>query len=104
MRPVGDPEADVAGWRGVTTVGPAFWLATAAHTAHEAGFINFGQVPVANLTWLVRPGTPWSSLLTGMLGIQPRPVLIEAVLWVGYLIPMLTFVLMPRKRLAVVNR
>jgi high-affinity iron transporter len=79
-------------------------LATAAHTAHEAGFIDFGQAPVGNLAWLVRPGTPWSSLLTGMLGIQPRPVFVEAVLWVGYLVPMLTFVLMPRKQLAVVTR
>lgn len=73
-------------------------LATAAHTAHEAGWINFGQTQVANLTWLVQPGTPWSSLLTGMLGVQQQPVLLEAVVWAAYIIPVMAFVFWPRER------
>jgi high-affinity iron transporter len=73
-------------------------LATAAHTAHEAGWIDVGQTPVLDLSWLVRPGTPWSSLFTGMLGIQPRPVVLEVLLWVFYLVPMSAFVLWPRHR------
>lgn len=71
-------------------------LATAAHTAHEAGWVDSGQASVADLTWLVQPGTPWASLLTGMLGVQQRPVLLEAIVWVGYLVPVLAFVLWPR--------
>ena len=50
---------------------------TAFHTAHEAGWVNFGQAQAADLTWLVRPGTPLASLLTGVLGIQPTPAVIE---------------------------
>jgi high-affinity iron transporter len=68
---------------------------TAVHTAHEASWINFGQAQAADLTWLVRPGTPLASLLTGVLGIQPTPVVIEVVAWVAYLVPMLIFVLRP---------
>jgi high-affinity iron transporter len=68
---------------------------TAVHTAHEAGWINFGQAQAADLTWLVRPGTPLASLLTGVLGIQPTPVVIEVIAWVAYLVPMLIFVLRP---------
>ena len=68
---------------------------TAFHTAHEAGWINFGQAQAADLTWLVRPGTPVASLLTGVLGIQPTPTVIEVVAWAVYLVPMLVFVLRP---------
>ena len=48
-------------------------LATAAHTAHEAGWINSFQGQALDLTWLVQPGTVSGSLLTGMLGLQPTP-------------------------------
>ena len=48
-------------------------LATAAHTAHEAGWINSFQGQALDLTWLVQPGTISGSLLTGMLGLQPTP-------------------------------
>jgi high-affinity iron transporter len=41
----------------------------------------------------VRPGTPWSSIVTGVLGIQPRPAAIEAAVWVVYLAVMLVVVL-----------
>jgi high-affinity iron transporter len=60
---------------------------TAFHTAHEAGWLNFGQQGTVDLTWLVHPGSVQSSLLTGILGIQPHPVVIEAVGWLVYLIP-----------------
>jgi high-affinity iron transporter len=73
-------------------------LMTAAHTAHEAGWLNFGQQRAANLSWLVQPGTPISSLVTGMLGIQPYPTVVEVVVWVLYLVPMLAYVLWPTGR------
>jgi high-affinity iron transporter len=72
-------------------------LMTAAHTAHEAGWINFGQQQAADLSWLVQPGTPISSLLTGVLGIQPFPSIVEAVIWLVYAVPMLVHVLWPQR-------
>ena len=69
---------------------------TVMHTAHEAGWINFGQGTAADLTWLVRPGTVVASLITGVLGIQPKPTVVEAVAWFLYAIPMLLFVTWPR--------
>ncbi len=52
---------------------------TAFHTANEAGWLTAGQAQAFDLSWLVRPGTPLSSLLTGVLGIQPYPAWIEVV-------------------------
>src|SRR6185369_3969457 len=69
---------------------------TVMHTAHEAGWINFGQGTAADLTWLMRPGTVVASLITGVLGIQPKPTVVEAVAWFLYAIPMLLFITWPR--------
>lgn len=70
-------------------------LATAAHTAHEAGWINSFQSQALDLTWLVQPGTVSGSLLTGMLGLQPRPTTVEAAVYVLYAVPMALYVLWP---------
>jgi len=70
-------------------------LATAAHTAHEAGWINGLQGQAVNLSWLVQPGTISGSLLTGMLGLQPSPTVIEALVYVLYAVPMGLYVLWP---------
>lgn len=71
---------------------------TVAHTAHEAGWINFGQAQAADLTWLVRPGTVIASLITGVLGVHPRPTVIEVAAWLVYAVPMLIFISWPRSR------
>jgi high-affinity iron transporter len=71
---------------------------TAFHTANEAGWLSAGQVQAFDLSWLVRPGTPVSSLLTGVLGIQPYPVWIEVIGWLAYLVPMLIIVAWPARR------
>jgi high-affinity iron transporter len=68
-------------------------VAFAMHTGHEAGWINFGQSKVLDLTWLIKPGSILSALLTGMLGIQPEPTAIEAVGWLAYFIPVSYYVL-----------
>jgi high-affinity iron transporter len=65
---------------------------TAFHTAHEAGWLNIGQQPTIDLSGLVRPGSLQASVLTGVLGLQPRPVLIELVAWLAYLVPMVLYV------------
>jgi high-affinity iron transporter len=65
---------------------------TALRTASEAGWLTAGQAQAFDLSWLVRPGTPWSSLLTGVLGIQPDPAWIEVIGWLCYLVPMVLLV------------
>jgi high-affinity iron transporter len=70
-------------------------LAAAAHTAAEAGWLSVAQQSAFDLSWLVRPGTIHSALLTGMLGVQPVPTVAEVVLWLAYAIPMGFYVLWP---------
>jgi len=79
----------------VLVVVAAGLVMTAFHTANEAGWLTVGQAQAFDLSWLVRPGTPVSSLLTGVLGIQPYPVWIEVIAWVAYLVPMLLLVAWP---------
>jgi high-affinity iron transporter len=71
---------------------------TAFHTANEAGWLTAGQSQAFDLSWLVRPGTPVSSLLTGVLGIQPFPAWIEVAAWLAYLVPMALIVAWPARR------
>ncbi|MGH8960417.1 MAG: iron uptake transporter permease EfeU [Jatrophihabitantaceae bacterium] len=73
-------------------------VVNALHTAHEAGWLNAGQGGTVDLSWLVRPGSVQASLLTGMLGVQPRPVLIEVIGWLVYLIPVGLYVAWPPGR------
>ena len=70
----------------------------AMHTGHEAGWINFGQEQLVDLSWLIKPGTVQSALLTGVLGIQPKPTVIEGLAWALYLVPVTLFVLTTSRR------
>lgn len=78
-------------------------VVNAFHTAHEAGWVDFGQARTVDLTWLVQPGTVLASLLTGFLGLQPRPVVVELVAWLVYLVPVGVYVLWPQGRPAPVR-
>jgi high-affinity iron transporter len=71
---------------------------TAVHTAFEAGWLTAGHDTALDLSWLVRPGTVGSSLITGVLGIQPRPTIAETIAWLVYAIPILAYVAWPRRR------
>ena len=73
-------------------------VASALHTAHEAGWLNGLQAQAFDLTWLVEPGTVRSALLTGMLGLQPKPAVVETIGYLLYAVPMLVYVLWPRSR------
>ena len=73
-------------------------VASTLHTAHEAGWVNVGQAEALDLSWLVVPGTWTAALLTGMLGLQPRPTTIEVIGYLVYAIPVAAFVLMPARR------
>ncbi|MDQ2838203.1 MAG: FTR1 family protein [Actinomycetota bacterium] len=68
---------------------------TAFHTAHEAGWVLFGQTQALDLTSIVRPGSVQASLFTGVLGIQPQPVVIEIIGWLCYLVPMTIYLFAP---------
>jgi high-affinity iron transporter len=70
-------------------------VATALHTAHEAGWLDSLQSQAVDLRWLVAPGTVRASLLTGLFGFQPRPVTAEAIGYLLYAIPMAIYVLWP---------
>jgi high-affinity iron transporter len=73
-------------------------VASAIHTAHEAAWLNTLQQPTLDLSWLVHPGSISSSLLTGMLGVQPRPTIGEVGGWLIYALPMLAYVLWPTRK------
>jgi high-affinity iron transporter len=73
-------------------------VANALHTAHEAGWLDFGQGRTLYLSRLVRPGSVRSSLLTGMLGVQAHPVTIELVGWAAYVLPATCYVAAPPGR------
>ncbi len=84
----------------VLVVVAAGLVMTAFHTAHEAGWINVGQERVVDLSWLVRNGSVQASLITGVLGIQSGPTVIEVVGWLAYLVPFVLFVAWPPNRQA----
>jgi len=70
-------------------------VATSLHTAHEAGWLNSLQGQALDLHWLVAPGTVRGSLLTGLFGFQPKPVVAEVVGYVLYAVPVALYVLWP---------
>ncbi len=73
-------------------------LASAVHTAHEAGWLSSLQAQAFDLQWLVAPGSVRAALLTGMLGLQPIPTVGEVGVWLLYAIPMGLYVLWPQRR------
>lgn len=73
-------------------------VAFAAHTAHEAGWLNVAQDQVVDLSGLISPGSIPSALFTGVLGIQPKPTVAEVVGWLAYLVPVAAFVILSSRR------
>lgn len=72
-------------------------VAFAAHTAHEAGWLNRLQERALDLSHINKPGTVRSALITGVLGIQPRPTVAEVTGWLVYFVPVAIYVLAPRR-------
>lgn len=71
-------------------------VVTALRTAHEAGWIVIGQQRTVDLSWLVPNGSVRGALLTGVLGIQPDPRVVEVLGWACYLVPVLALAVWPR--------
>ena len=84
----------------VLVVVAAGLVSFALHTAHEGGWVNFGQAQLVDLSWFVRPGSITSALVTGVLGIQPQPTVIEGIGWMLYLVPVAMFVVLGTRRRA----
>jgi high-affinity iron transporter len=80
----------------VLVLSAAGLVMTAVTAANAAGWLVFGQTPQFNWSHITPPGTVQSSIVTGMFGIQPYPVLLDVVLWLAYLIPMTLVVILPR--------
>jgi high-affinity iron transporter len=73
-------------------------LASAVHTANEAGWMDAFQTQAFDLRWLVAPGSVRAALLTGMLGLQPVPTMGEVFAWLLYGVPMGLYVLWPQRQ------
>lgn len=65
-------------------------------TAHEAGWLNAGQQPTVDLSWLVPNGSFSSAIITGIFGIPADPRLIEVVGWITYLVAVMVYLFWPR--------
>jgi high-affinity iron transporter len=78
-------------------------VATAVMTAYEGGWLTQGA-QAFDLSWLVQPGTPLSSVITGVLGIQPYPTWLMVAAWLVYAVPMTAVVLWPARRRAGARR
>jgi high-affinity iron transporter len=70
-------------------------VASALHTGAEAGWVTGGQAQALDLSAVIRPGTVWESLITGILGVPAKPTVIEVVGWLLYATPMLVILLAP---------
>jgi len=68
-------------------------LSGAVHTAWEAGWWNILLGEAADLSWLIKPGSVQSALITGMFGIQSKPTTGEVLVWFLYAVPMTVYVL-----------
>jgi high-affinity iron transporter len=70
----------------------------AAHTAHEAGWLDVAQGQLVDLSGVIVPGSAISALVTGVLGVQPKPTIAEGVGWLVYFAPVAAFVIVTSRR------
>jgi len=72
-------------------------IISSLRSAHEAGWLNIGQDRVANLMWLVTPGTVQSALISGVLGVPTDPRQIEMAGWLLYIILVAVLIYWPAR-------
>jgi high-affinity iron transporter len=85
-------------WTGVFLIFVAAGLVLQAfRSAHEAGWLLAGQQRIADLDWLVAPGSVQSALVTGVMGIPADVRLIEGIGWLAYLGPVLLITYWPMR-------
>lgn len=71
----------------------------ALRTANEAGWVTVGQGRTVDLSWFTPAGSIRSAVVSGILGIQPDPRVVEVLGWLAYLMPMLALMVWPPSRL-----
>jgi high-affinity iron transporter len=64
-------------------------------TAHEAGWVTFGQGTTVDLSWLAPNGAIRTALISGVLGMPRDPRQVELLGWACYLVPVLAITLWP---------
>ncbi|HVX09296.1 iron uptake transporter permease EfeU [Humibacter sp.] len=72
-------------------------VVTTLRTAHEAGWITFGQGSTVDLSWLAPAGSVQAALITGVLGIPADPRVVEVLGWALYVVPVLAYSLWPKR-------
>ncbi|MDT5075623.1 MAG: high-affinity iron transporter [Mycobacterium sp.] len=81
---------------GVFLIFIAAGLVTGAlRTAHEAGWVNIGQLQVFDFSSWMPSRSILGALITGMFGIPSDPRLIEVLGWLLYALPVLVIFLWP---------
>jgi high-affinity iron transporter len=71
---------------------------SALRTAHEAGWVTFGQGTTVDLSWLAPAGAVRTALISGVLGMPRDPRQVELLGWALYLVPVLLLTLWPATR------
>ena len=69
-------------------------------TAHEAGWVTFGQQRIFDFSGWMPTRSVLGALITGMFGIPTDPRLVEVVGWVLYAVPVLIVFLWPARMAA----
>lgn len=67
-------------------------------TAHEAGWLNFGQHQVADLSGWIPEDSVQGALITGLFGIPTDPRLIEVLGWLLYAVVMVVVLVWPARQ------
>jgi high-affinity iron transporter len=73
-------------------------IASSIHAAHNAGWLNILQGQALHLNWLILPGSVAAALVTGMLGVPPKPTVAETLRRLIYFVPVALYVLRPQRR------
>lgn len=75
----------------------AGFVANVFRTAHEAGWVNIGQLQVFDFSAVITNDSVIGSLITGMFSIQADPRLIEVIAWFAYIVPVMIIYCWPSK-------
>jgi high-affinity iron transporter len=73
-------------------------LSSAVHHAEEAGFVTALHGQALDLSAVIVPSSDsiTTGLITGLFGIYAFPTTAEVLVWLGYAIPLLAYVLLPQ--------